>query len=943
MTMTTTSKPQQQQASIPYRRSFSSDKNEPLIPIYTHLSPIILPSSLSGDNDLLLPSSSTAIHHKLSTSTSTPLTIKEDEDEDDDILTAICASSNGKTAILAHRSGQVCIHSLARPHKKEMRKFRPYSNANVVSSLCIHPAGEYMALATTDGNIRVLDIVSLNVTHVFDISNGGGVTVLLFSPGSQSTLLIVGCGDGSIHVFDLSTATDKKKKKRKDKKRIYKSHVARVTGIVFTDDNTMVSCSLDHVISVINLKIENESPKLIHVHAPVNDIVSIGNKLIMIASPGKPLRVWNVDKFTEDTSCMLHLPFVHQKSEDDDDDNDNEISVSYMASCMNDVTKQTDIVIALSDSTLLFAQAEHDKHTKTRLLPRVICGRLEEVYDVRVLTPSPSVQVAIASNSPTVWVMEPPVAENGVGWKCVAGLKGHSANILSVSVSDDILASASRDGSVRVWKRYGSTRWTCVGVAEGHAEAVSAVALSPRQKKGSSNELVMASGGSDRTLKLWRLDSVVRNNIAIGDHEQDEGCEMVDVWWKGSKKKNSIEKLAAKWTVLAHEKDINAVCISPDGNIVASGSQDRTIKLWDVNTGKLLNVCRGHKRGIWSVTFSDVDKIIASASGDGTIRVWNVNNGSCLRTMEGHVSTGGVVKVCFMSRGRQIVSGGGDGVMKVWSTRSGECDFSTEVGNERLWGVDVIDEGDRLVSGDGDGSVLIWNDQSFVIDEMAKKKKEDDARIEQAVSNAERVGEWGIAVKGALKLSMRDRVKRILIKVIEFVEEDVEIVMKGIVKQVFDDENEEDGQGWERIGELIMCCREWMAVGGGKNAAVGSYLLQGILSTWTVDELSEGAFSKIVEGRSVVEGLDAHCGRHVERINRMIERVGIVEHVLVMMRGGVSVNVDDDTDIGESMVIDSVMKKMKSKKGENEDQSDGDVELVTKRKRKRREDVDCDY
>ena len=99
--------------------------------------------------------------------------------------------------------------------------------------------------------------------------------------------------------------------------------------------------------------------------------------------------------------------------------------------------------------------------------------------------------MAVASNSPIVWIMGNPSLNQ---WECVAGLRGHSANILAVDAVTvprpdyaTFLASASRDHTTRVWRKYvneeiqeSGTNWRCISTAEGHTDAVSAFAFSPR-------------------------------------------------------------------------------------------------------------------------------------------------------------------------------------------------------------------------------------------------------------------------------------------------------------------------------------------------------------------------------------------------------------------------------------------------------------------------------
>jgi U3 small nucleolar RNA-associated protein 13 len=86
----------------------------------------------------------------------------------------------------------------------------------------------------------------------------------------------------------------------------------------------------------------------------------------------------------------------------------------------------------------------------------------------------------------------------------------------------------------------------------------------------------------------------------------------------------SLLSVTAPITRVAHDKDINAIAISPNDRLVATGSQDKCIKLWNSTDLSLAGTLQGHKRGVWSLEFSPVDKVLASASGDKTIKIWSV-------------------------------------------------------------------------------------------------------------------------------------------------------------------------------------------------------------------------------------------------------------------------------------------------------------------------------
>ena len=89
-------------------------------------------------------------------------------------------------------------------------------------------------------------------------------------------------------------------------------------------------------------------------------------------------------------------------------------------------------------------------------------------------------------------------------------------------------------------------------------------------------------------------------------------------------------------TLAGHTGSVDSVTFSPDGSVLASGSYDKSIKLWDVATGEEIRTLTGHMYAIYSVTFSPDGRTLASASYDKTIKLWNVRTGELTHTLVGH-------------------------------------------------------------------------------------------------------------------------------------------------------------------------------------------------------------------------------------------------------------------------------------------------------------------
>jgi WD40 repeat protein len=77
-----------------------------------------------------------------------------------------------------------------------------------------------------------------------------------------------------------------------------------------------------------------------------------------------------------------------------------------------------------------------------------------------------------------------------------------------------------------------------------------------------------------------------------------------------------------------------SVDVSPDGQQIATGSADHTVKLWDAQTGHCANTLKGHRNSVWSVAFSPDGQSLASGSDDKTIKLWSVGTGKCMQTLK---------------------------------------------------------------------------------------------------------------------------------------------------------------------------------------------------------------------------------------------------------------------------------------------------------------------
>ncbi len=165
-------------------------------------------------------------------------------------------------------------------------------------------------------------------------------------------------------------------------------------------------------------------------------------------------------------------------------------------------------------------------------------------------------------------------------------------------------------------------------------------------------------------------------------------------------------------TLEGHTGDVTSVSFSPDGKLLASGSLDNTIKLWNAASGVCLRTFAEHMATVTSVSFSPDGKLLASGSLDKTIKLWDAVSGVCLKTLEGHKSI--VDLVSFSPDGKLLASGGRDKTIKLWDAVSGACLKTLEGHTANIFAVSFSPDGKLLASGSLDNTIKLWDIASGV-------------------------------------------------------------------------------------------------------------------------------------------------------------------------------------------------------------------------------------
>ena len=516
-----------------------------------------------------------------------------------------------------------------------------------VNSVSFSPDGQTLASGGEDNTVRLWDVRSGELLHTIN-EHTDSVTSVSFSPDGQ--VLASGSVDKTIRLWNVST---------NDLLYTLTEHTSDVNSISFSPDGQLLAsgssdwtiCLWDVGTGELHRRLDEYTGKEAHKASDEVHSVSFSPDGQTLAS-GSVIKIhfWNVSTgelrrtLTEHTSWLFSVAFSPDGR--------------TLASGGGDIW---------------------DVHTGTLL--RTLSGHTNWIFDVAF---SPDGQLLASGgddNKIRLW-------DVSTG-KHLHTLLADMSDVFTVAFSPDsrVLASGSMDNMIRLWDVHtgellrtidGQTHWTIrsisfspdgrtlasggdnsticlwdVNTSElrqtliGHGGSVESISFSPDGQ-------VLASGSGDDTIRLWDVSTDESLHPLSGYTDTDDVERVVLI---SSGKVTGI-------ILRGHTANVNSVSFSPDGQTLASGSNDDTVRLWDVSTGKPLQTLSGHTANINSVSFSPDSRVLASGSSDNTIRLWDVRSGKYLVTLSGH--TNAVYSVAFSPKGRFIASGSRDGTVLLW-------------------------------------------------------------------------------------------------------------------------------------------------------------------------------------------------------------------------------------------------------------------------------------
>ncbi|HEU4561293.1 MAG TPA: NB-ARC domain-containing protein [Longimicrobium sp.] len=553
-----------------------------------------------------------------------------------------------------------------------------------VTAVALTPEGRHAVSASKNGWLKVWDLETGEEERTLsghtDLVNSVAVT-------PEGRRAVSASWDGTLTVWNLETGAQERTLEALGERTEPTPQGGDPVVVVAPEGRRAISASFDGTLKVWNLETGEKERTLAGYTSSIAVVVTPEGRCAMITSPGSVLKVWDLTTGQEERTLVGHTDLV------------NSVAVT---------PEGRRAISASKDGTLKVWDLESPAEERT------FAGRADRVTAVAVTPENRRAVSASWDRTLKVWDLKTGAEERTLAGKALVGD--------AVEVTPDgrrvVAISASNPFGLNLWNLETGEEECAL---DGHTSWVAAVGVTPDGRRA-------VSASHDGTLKVWNLETgreertlvfytypvektVVMQGEGYGVCQDDprisavavtlEGHRIVSGSNDGTLKVWHLETGKEEFTLAGHTRGIIAVAVTPDGRRAVSVSEDM-LKVWNLETGEEERTLAGHERGVIAVALTPDGRRVISASWDDTLKVWNLETGEEEHTLAGH--THWVRAVAVTMDGRRAISASKDGTLKVWDLESG-CTLVTFTADGPINCCAAAPSGDRLLAGDELGRI----------------------------------------------------------------------------------------------------------------------------------------------------------------------------------------------------------------------------------------------